>query len=431
MRTNGSNIPLKLNVGDVILNLYEVKQIHQAGGMGLVYRVYHKTQNVEMALKISRSDIFRSEGQKKRFAQEFLAWINLDLHPNIVRCYYVRPLRDGIPAIFAEYIHGGSLKDWIDSRKLYEDGPDESLKRMLDIAIQCACGLGYAHEKGLVHLDVKPGNVMITQDGVAKITDFGLAKARAIEDKMLRLLPQYRNLATSGVMTPAYCSPEQANKEHLSYKSDIWSLGLSILEMFAGDVTWMTGIAATGALESYLEEEINYEYIPLMPKSLADLLRQCFQEDPNDRPSNMKEIAEGLKAIYQNVVGDLYFRKELHPFEALQKEVLNLHRRIRMAMRINKEMPSGRLDQEVNLLLLGQILRETPSRVLSAFFLSLCNVMSNYREDDVYIMENLWVIVALVLEFGELSPLSLKVREKIPKYFEESIEMIKTQSLVE
>jgi len=167
-----------------------------------------------------------------------------------------------------------------------------------------------------------------------------------------------------------------------------------------------------------------------MPKSLADLLRQCFQEDPNDRPSSMKEIAVGLKAIYQNVVGDLYFRKELHPFEALQKEVLKLHRRIRMTMRV-KEMPRDRLDQVVNLLLLRQILRETPTRVLSAFFLSLCNVMSNYQEDNVYIMENLWVIVALVLEFGELSPLSLKVREKIPKYFEESMEMIKTQGLVE
>src|SRR6266851_2154727 len=93
-------------------------------------------------------------------------------------CYYVRRL-GGIPRVFAEYVEGGSLKDWIDSGKLYEGGAEQARERILDIAIQFAWGLHYAHEQGLIHQDVKPANVMMTPDGTAKVSDVGLARARA------------------------------------------------------------------------------------------------------------------------------------------------------------------------------------------------------------------------------------------------------------
>src|SRR6185503_4715365 len=102
--------------------------------------------------------------------------VNLGLHPHTVSCYYVRQL-GGIPRVFAEYVEGGSLADWIESRKLYEGGPEESLKRILDIAIQFAWGLHYTHEQGLIHRDVKPANVMLTSSGTVKVTDFGLSRA--------------------------------------------------------------------------------------------------------------------------------------------------------------------------------------------------------------------------------------------------------------
>ena len=126
-------------VGDVILGLYEVKQIHEGGGMGLVYRVHHRGWNMDLAVKSPRREYFQNEAQKENFTHECETWINLGLHSHIVSCQYVRVL-GGIPRVFAEYVEGGSLKEWIDSRKLYEGASQESLKRILDIAIQMAWG---------------------------------------------------------------------------------------------------------------------------------------------------------------------------------------------------------------------------------------------------------------------------------------------------
>ena len=111
--------------------------------------------------------------------REAANWVQLELHPLTVTCHYVRML-GGIPRLFAEYVEGGTLADWIRSRKLYEGGHNKAVERMLDVMIQFAWGLHYAHEQGLVHQDIKPGNVMMSPDGMAKVTDFGLAKASAI-----------------------------------------------------------------------------------------------------------------------------------------------------------------------------------------------------------------------------------------------------------
>lgn len=268
-------------VGDVILNLYEVRQIHEGGNMGMVYRVHHRGWNTDLAVKSPRSDFFQTGHQKENFSQECETWINLGLHPHIVSCYYVRAL-GGIPRVFAEYVEGGSLKDWIDSRKLYAGGPEPALQRMLDIAIQFAWGLNYAHEheQKLIHQDVKPANVMLTLEGVAKVTDFGLAKARAAAGESFVAGAGRSILVSSGGMTPAYCSPEQASREPLSRRTDIWSWGLSVLEMFAGEMFWSAGQAAAEALEFYAEQGPSDPAIPPMPKVVVTLLRTCFHKSP-------------------------------------------------------------------------------------------------------------------------------------------------------
>lgn len=300
-------------VGDVILDTYEVKEIFTGGAMGLVYRVYHRNWNVDLIVKAPRAKYFQTENHKENFKREAETWINLGLYPHTVSCYYVRDL-GGVPRVFAEFVEGGTLKDWIGSNgqgRLYEGGKEKALERILDIAIQFAWGLHYAHEKGLVHQDVKPGNVMISSEGLVKVTDFGLAKARGETSQLnpAMISADGSILVESGGMTPAYASPEQASSQSLSRKTDIWSWALSVLEMFTGEMTWMQGEVAAEVLEDYLEDDSEYKQIPKMQEEVAELLKKCFSGNPVQRPKDMLAVGEKLQEIYQQTTGINYARK--------------------------------------------------------------------------------------------------------------------------
>ncbi|MDZ8081545.1 MAG: protein kinase [Nostoc sp. DcaGUA01] len=310
----------KWNVGDIILDLYKVTAELGEGGFGKVYKVRHQGWNIDLAVKIPKPEIVQAAGGVENFEREAETWVNLGLHPHTVSCYYVRRI-DGNPVVFAEFVAGGSLHDWIYSRRLYARETETSLKRILDIAIQFAWGLHYAHEQGLIHQDVKPANVMMTAEGVVKVTDFGLANQRTLSVVIANdqeRQAQKNNVseitlmvAGSGAMTPAYCSPEQANRNNLTRRTDLWSWALSVLEMFQGELTWRHGTVAAGALEYYLEQGSEYPHLPQMPIQLAQLLRQCFRENPDERPHDMLEVANELQEIYQQVTGEAY--PQQHP----------------------------------------------------------------------------------------------------------------------
>ncbi len=303
-------------IGDVILGLYEVRELHEGGGMGLVYRVHHRGWNLDLAMKSPRPEFFQTEHDKRDFERECETWIDLELYPHTVSCYYVRRV-DEIPRVFAEYVEGGSLRDWIDSGKLYADSSDQALTRMLDLAIQFAWGLHYAHEQGLVHQDVKPANVMITPAGIAKVTDFGLARAQRVAERHTTVSASPENvLVTSAGRTPAYCSPEQARGERLTRATDIWSWGVSVLEMFTGEVRWASGTLANEALAEYLETGATSPSIPTMPAALIELLRQCFREPPVARPRDLLAVAETLRTVYREVCRQPYHRELPKPAEA-------------------------------------------------------------------------------------------------------------------
>lgn len=290
----------KWEPGKVVLGSYEVKDKLGEGGFGAVYRVRHKAWNIDLAVKRALN---LSASNKQTFIDEAQKWIDLGLHPHIISCYYVQTI-DGFPHTFAELAEGGSLHDWIIGKNydLYEGDSGQVLERILDIAIQFAWGLAYAHEQGLVHQDVKPLNALMTPEGILKVTDFGLAKAGK------KYSTGHALVAMSGAYTPAYCSPEQANHQKLSQKTDMWSWALSVLAMFNGGVTWAGGQVAANALQSYLKRG-GVAGIPTMPEGLATILSRCFIEAPQQRPVDMPTIAAQLIEIIQQKTGKVYHRE--------------------------------------------------------------------------------------------------------------------------
>ena len=175
----------RIRKGDEILETYQVLSDAIHGGMGSVWRVHHMSWDVDLAMKRPQPKYFAegSEKRKEEFVKECENWIDLGLHPNIVSCYYVRDI-SGVPSIFSEWMDGGSLKDLIRDGSLYEGAEEEVQARLTNIAFQAARGLQYSHEHGLIHQDVKPGNLLLTKNWNAKIADFGLAKARSrIDDE--------------------------------------------------------------------------------------------------------------------------------------------------------------------------------------------------------------------------------------------------------
>ncbi|MBO0790916.1 MAG: protein kinase, partial [Ktedonobacteraceae bacterium] len=199
----------------------------------------------------------------------------------------------------------------------------QALERMLDIAIQFAWGLHTAHEQGLVHQDIKPANVMLTLKGIAKVTDFGLAKARASASGQRHGVgdSQQSVLVSAGMMTPAYCSPEQMAGRPLSRRTDMWSWGVSLLEMFLGEVRWLSGSAAGEVLASYQPEDTN---IPPLPAPLAKLLAHCFKLQPEERPFTMLEVAMALQEIYAREIGQAYRREMPQPAKRQADSLNNL-----------------------------------------------------------------------------------------------------------
>ena len=130
--SNPDHVPAVWQIGDVILDKYEVRQVFSGGGMGLVYRVYHREWDMDLAVKSPRTELFQTEEQIADFEREAETWVNLGLHPHVVTCYYVRRL-GGIPRIFAEFVEGGTLSECIREKRLYGNESDR-LTAVLDAA---------------------------------------------------------------------------------------------------------------------------------------------------------------------------------------------------------------------------------------------------------------------------------------------------------
>ena len=299
-----SSEPPPWEVGRLLLNEYRVEGVLGQGGMGTVYLVVRRTTDGErFAVKTLLSSVLTDENRNRLFMRELRTWIGLAEHPHLTACRFFRTIEDRL-AIFAEYVEGGSLKEWIKEKKLL------GIEKVLDVAIQCAWGLETAHAQGVVHQDMKPDNVLVTKEGIAKITDFGLAHARHLSgvEPLIGGRPQSM-LVSAGGMTPAYCSPEQATGQELSLRTDIWSWGLTVLEMFTGSVSWTHGRFGRQALEEFAKYGSNPPF-PRMPERAAAVLRRCLEQGPSQRWGSLGEAAEQLCRIYREVSGKDYPRKK-------------------------------------------------------------------------------------------------------------------------
>jgi predicted Ser/Thr protein kinase len=272
---------------------YQIVEMLGRGGMGVVYKAIDTRLDRLVALKLL-SHAEGSELDRVRFLREAKAASALN-HPNIVTVYEYNTI-DGLDFIAMEFISGATLRDLIVQGKPLAQGypPPE---RLLDYARQAAGALARAHAAGIIHRDLKPGNIMITDEGVAKVLDFGLAKRQMTSDSEQTLA-----LTRAGTIvgTPAYMSPEQAMGQPLDHRADIFSFGIILYEIACGRRPFQgQNPQATLHQIATVDPPAITEVNRAAPAALARLIERCLKKNRDERPASMAEVVEELSALVQ------------------------------------------------------------------------------------------------------------------------------------
>lgn len=274
------------------------------GGMGLVYAARNVITGQRLAVKRVRPDRLPETGAaKERFYRELITWIDLPQHPNLLPCLFYRSVGAGELAIFTEYVEEGALSDWI------RDGRVGSLEAVLDIGIQLAWGLAAIHEHGLIHQDVKPGNVLMAPGRVPRLSDFGLARARGVSEESRPGAAPADPLVTWRGMTRAYCSPEQERQARLGPETDIYSWAATMVHLVVGEMCWRTGSELPQVVASLLGPGAARATQVAVPAGFAKILAQCLLADPQARP-RLQVVAAQLCAIWQAEFTTPYLRAQ-------------------------------------------------------------------------------------------------------------------------
>lgn len=266
----------------MIANRYKILNKIGAGGMSDVYKAVDTLIERDVAIKILKQEYSEDVNFLTKFHTEAKAAGVLQ-NPNIVNVYDVGS-ENKLHYIVMEYVEGITLKTYIEKCERI------SVKESLAIAIQVANGIRAAHNKGIIHRDIKPQNIMVSIDGKAKVTDFGIARATT------------SNTISSDVMGSVhYTSPEQARNGFVDAKSDIYSFGIVMYEMVTGRVPFDGDSAVSVALQHLQEEIIRPSaYVEDLPVSLEKIILKCTQKSPDRRYHNMDELLEDLKRAAKN-----------------------------------------------------------------------------------------------------------------------------------
>lgn len=268
-------------IGKILGNRYELLQCVGEGGMSFVYKARCRKLNRFVAVKILKDEFKNNEEIVRRFKKEATAIANLS-NPNVVNVLDVGT-QDDINYIVMEYVEGKTLKDIIKEKGAL---PYEVA---ISIGIKVAKALECAHKSGIIHRDVKPQNILVTEEGVVKVTDFGIAKS----------MDSSTIAHTNSVMGSAhYFSPEQAKGTYTDYRTDLYSLGIVLYEMVTGVVPFNGDSPVTVAVKHIQEKAIPPKNINQnIPNSLNDLIMKAMEKDPVNRYQTAKEIIGDLEKI--------------------------------------------------------------------------------------------------------------------------------------
>ena len=271
-------------VGKRLDGRYEIREIIGVGGMAVVYKAYDNIDDRIVAIKILKEEFLANEEFRRRFKNESKAIAVLS-HPNIVKVYDVS-FGDRLQYIVMEYIEGITLKEYIEQQKVI------SWKEAVHFTTQILRALQHAHDKGLVHRDVKPQNIILLQNGNIKVTDFGIARFSRGET---------RTMTESAIGSVHYISPEQARGEITDDKADIYSVGVVLYEMITGKLPFESDSAVSVAIMQLQNEAVHPRDInPQIPMGLEQITLRAMQKNTKDRYQSAAEMLLDLDEFKRN-----------------------------------------------------------------------------------------------------------------------------------
>jgi eukaryotic-like serine/threonine-protein kinase len=263
----------------VLDDRYDVVRPLGSGGMGEVYLARDRVLGRDVALKVLRKQYAGDDEFAERFKREAMSAASLS-HPNIIQVYDRGETEEGASYIAMEYVPGGTLKE-----RIFRDGPLEAADAA-GVGAQVAGALGAAHDRGMVHRDIKPQNVLLTARGGAKVADFGIARAGSSATIS----------RTGSVMgTAGYMSPEQALGKPATPKSDLYSLGVVLYEALTGELPYTADNPIAVSMK-HVNEPLRppIELNPRLPRGMNAIVTKLLAKDPEDRYADADELAEDL-----------------------------------------------------------------------------------------------------------------------------------------
>jgi serine/threonine protein kinase/Flp pilus assembly protein TadD len=285
-RTTTIRLPaIPYPIGSIFAERYRIIEELGKGGMGRVIRALDMKLDEEIAIKFIRPDLTEDPAAVERFRIELKAARQV-IHRNVARMFDLNEA-DGVPFITMEYVRGGDLKSLI--KKMGRLDAQQAVR----IIRQVAEGLAEAHRTGVIHRDMKPHNIMVDEEGTARITDFGLARLRKTDDA---------TLTAPGMGTPAYASPEQVEGgTAVDSRSDLYSMGIVLFEMLTGELPFQGETPYSVALARLTKAPPDPRSIqPDIPEALVQVIMKCLQKDPGQRYQSANELILDLKKLGEN-----------------------------------------------------------------------------------------------------------------------------------